>query len=107
MDCDAAITPSCRKVYETEPVDCPPGSQGFLNGVMEIECDWDPMEILETCQDIEEELGRPKTREKNAPRIIDIDLLYYGELVCDTKRLTLPHPLAHKRWSHWPSCDLI
>ncbi len=86
-------------VYETEPVDCPEGSPGFLNAAIEIECDLPPLDLLERTQAIESEFGRPSQsdREQNAPRIIDIDILYYGDLVIDEPTLTIPHPRMHER----------
>ncbi len=83
--------------YVTEPVDCPPGSKEFFNAVIEIECQLEPEAVLQFCQSIELEMGRPLERELNAPRPIDIDLLYYGEHRKKCEALTLPHPRAHQR----------
>ncbi len=84
-------------LHETEPVNCPPGSSPFLNAVMEIECNREPHEILSYCQGIEKKLGRPDSRPKNAPRSIDLDLLYLGDLISDSPDLILPHPQLHLR----------
>ena len=86
-------------VYETEPVDCPDGSPGFLNAVVEIETELPPHELLERTQAIETGLGRPdqSNRERNAPRVIDVDILYYGNLVLDEESLIIPHPRMHER----------
>lgn len=83
--------------YETEPVNCPPGSASFLNAVIEIECDHEPHEILAHCQNIEKKLGRPDSRPKNSPRSIDLDILYLGDLISHSPDLILPHPQLHLR----------
>ncbi len=84
-------------LFETEPVNCPPGSSPFLNAVMEIECNREPHEILSYCQSIEKKLGRPDSHPKNAPRSIDLDILYLGDLINDSPDLILPHPQLHLR----------
>ncbi len=94
---DAPGTAVFSPLYAAAPVDCPPGSPPFLNGVAEIEFDGSPTDLLDLCQSIERGLGRPDGRPKNAPRSVDLDLIYCGDLVLDTPRLTLPHPLAAER----------
>lgn len=82
---------------ETEPVDCPPGAPAFLNTVLEVETDVPPAELLVRLREIEQSLGRPLCRPRNASRPIDLDLLYAGDLVLDTPELTLPHPRIAER----------
>lgn len=84
-------------VYETDPVDCPPGSGAFCNAVVEIESSLAPLELLAFTQSIERDLGRPAVRDRNAPRTIDLDLLYYDQLVLDEPGLVLPHPRMLQR----------
>lgn len=84
-------------VFETEPVDCPPGSGSFLNAVIEIESHLPPLDLLAFTQSIERELGRPDARARNAPRTIDLDLLYCDDLVLDEPELVLPHPRIFQR----------
>lgn len=79
-------------VYETAPIGCPPGSEPFYNAVIEIETTLSPMELLGKTQAIEKLLGRPDNREVNAPRTVDLDLLYYDDLEWDEAGLVLPHP---------------
>jgi len=83
--------------YQTEPLLCPPGSPFFHNSVVEIGFDGDPFELLEITQGIERELGRTLKPERNAPRIIDVDLLYFGDRIIDTESLALPHPRITER----------
>jgi 2-amino-4-hydroxy-6-hydroxymethyldihydropteridine diphosphokinase len=79
-------------VFETEPVDCPEGSGAFYNAVIEIETDLAPLELLAATQEIERQLGRPEVRAVNAPRTVDLDLLYYDDLAMMAPGLELPHP---------------
>jgi 2-amino-4-hydroxy-6-hydroxymethyldihydropteridine diphosphokinase len=84
-------------VYETEPVDCEAGAGKFLNAVVEFEYLGDPATLLEQLIRIEEALGRKRDHPKNVSRIIDIDLLYYGDQSIDTGQLQLPHPRIYSR----------
>jgi 2-amino-4-hydroxy-6-hydroxymethyldihydropteridine diphosphokinase len=78
------------KAYETEPayvVDQPP----FANAVVEIETDLDPDQLLGSLHSIEEEMGRVRTVE-NGPRVIDLDILTFGDQEMVSDGLTIPHP---------------
>ena len=94
-------------VYQTEPRLCPPGSPDFLNTVVEIHFAGPPLDLLENTRAIELRLGRLRTAERNAPRTIDIDLLYLGgEIVCH-ESLELPHPrIAERRFVLQPLADI-
>ncbi len=85
------------RVYETEPVDCAPGTQAFLNTVIEVAADCLPQELHTHLKAIEQALGRPEQRERNSPRTLDLDLLYADDVVSDDPVLTLPHPRMHLR----------
>lgn len=85
---------------ETAPVDCPPGSPAFLNSVAEIEVDTvmlPPLNLLGCLQEFEEERGRSPLRDANAPRPLDLDIIYYGVERIDQMGLIIPHPRAHLR----------
>lgn len=84
-------------VYETEPVDCPPGSPSFLNSVIEFETTLSAEALLAETQAIEARLGRPEEREINAPRPVDLDILLYDDLKIETPTLTVPHPRMKER----------
>ena len=82
-------------LYETAPwglLDQP----SFLNQVLVIETPLTPEAILQQTQEIEQELGRVQ-REKWGARAIDIDILYYDQLIQQTDRLVIPHPYLHQR----------
>ncbi|MGO9258293.1 MAG: 2-amino-4-hydroxy-6-hydroxymethyldihydropteridine diphosphokinase [Bryobacteraceae bacterium] len=86
-------------VYETEPVDAPPGipeQRWFLNLAAEAETDLFPMQLLARTQKIERALGRVRTV-RNGPRSIDIDILLYAKAVVRSARLEIPHPRMHER----------
>ncbi|MEI8292364.1 MAG: 2-amino-4-hydroxy-6-hydroxymethyldihydropteridine diphosphokinase [bacterium] len=87
----------CSRIYETEPVDCPPGSPLFLNAVIEIACTIPPLDLLAALQSIEQKLGRPHQHAFHAPRTIDLDILYYDNLHFTLPELTLPHPRIQDR----------
>ena len=84
-------------VFETAPVECEDGASTFLNAVGEIQFSGSPLECLAICQSIELQLGRPSRRPKNAPRTIDLDLIYAGATVIEDVDLTLPHPRLGER----------
>lgn len=94
-------------VYRTAPVDCPPGSPDFLNTVVELEFVGEAIELLGHTQAIERQLGRTASPRRNAPRLIDVDLLYFGDRQLDGDRLTLPHPrLRSRRFVLQPLADI-
>ena len=84
-------------VYETAPVDCPPGSQAFLNTVIEVQTSLELRALHQVLQEVEVKLGRPAQHERNAPRPLDLDILYAGDQTLADERLTVPHPRLHLR----------
>ena len=84
-------------IYETDPVDCEPGANKFLNAVIEFDYDHDPPSLLEELIRIEKALGRKRDHPKNVSRTIDIDMLYYDQRIIEDERLQLPHPRIHLR----------
>ncbi|HYF34756.1 MAG TPA: 2-amino-4-hydroxy-6-hydroxymethyldihydropteridine diphosphokinase [Prosthecobacter sp.] len=93
----AARLTAQASLYETAPVDCAPGAAAFINSVIEIEADLAPNQLHEHLTAVEQTMGRPAVREKNAPRALDLDLLYAGEFISDDPALTIPHPRLHLR----------
>ncbi len=68
----------------------------FINAVAEIETGLEPHQLLEVLLDMEHRHGRVREF-RNAPRILDLDILLYNDLACHERGLTLPHPRMHER----------
>jgi 2-amino-4-hydroxy-6-hydroxymethyldihydropteridine diphosphokinase len=83
-------------LYETAPIGGPPGQSAYLNAVINIETSLSPLDLHHLTSSIEQNLGRERTT-PNAPRIIDIDILTFGDATIDTSELTIPHPRLHTR----------
>ncbi|MDR0532439.1 MAG: 2-amino-4-hydroxy-6-hydroxymethyldihydropteridine diphosphokinase [Verrucomicrobiales bacterium] len=85
--------------YVSQPVDCPPGSDYFYNAVAQIEYKGDLLNLLDSFQKYEIEQGRglKSARELNAPRPIDLDILYADDQRMAEERLTLPHERMTER----------
>jgi len=85
-------------LWQTSPVDCPPGSPTFINAVVGFVPATDqPEELLSHLQSIEAEFGRMRTGQVNAPRPLDLDIITFAGETRSSPRLTLPHPRAHQR----------
>ena len=100
-------------LFETHPVGGPPGQPNYVNAVVLVEgasVDFEATavttavttaeaaaeDLLEHLQDLEQQFGRER-QERWGPRSLDLDLLWWGDLRCDTPRLQLPHPLWQER----------
>ena len=87
-------------IIETEPVDAPPPK--FLNMVVVGHTSLSPEKLLDALQRIETRLGRRRTT-RNAPRVIDLDLILHSANRRRSTRLTLPHPRYRERdFVMWP-----
>jgi 2-amino-4-hydroxy-6-hydroxymethyldihydropteridine diphosphokinase len=94
-------------VYQTEPVACPPGSPDFYNTVVAFDYTGSAHDLLDATQAIEFRLGRVAVPERNAPRVIDVDILFFGDEQIDGEILDLPHPrLTSRRFVLQPLADL-
>jgi len=81
--------------YETEPMYVE-DQNWFLNSVAKIETDMSPIELLRYLKDVERRMGREK-RPRYSPRIIDLDILFYGKQVVIQNDLMIPHPKIQER----------
>lgn len=82
-------------VYETEPWGFSDQPE-FLNRVLEAETDLTPQTLLGYLKQVELNQGRIPTF-RYGPRLIDLDILFYDDLVVDLPNLVIPHPLLHRR----------
>lgn len=80
--------------YETEPVG--PIQPWFINSVTEIETSLSPGELLDRCKEVEKRIGRVDSLHWG-PRLVDLDLLLYGNRVVNSEKIKLPHPQLAER----------
>jgi len=86
---------SCSSIYETEPVGRK-DQNWFLNCVVAAQTGFSPDVLFELVKDIESRIGR-KRGARWGPRIIDLDILAYGDMVLKRGELKIPHPEMHRR----------
>jgi 2-amino-4-hydroxy-6-hydroxymethyldihydropteridine diphosphokinase len=96
----AALPPAVRVLQESPVYETPPwgftDQPAFLNMVLKAETELGPVELLHRLKKLETRLGRqPAVRW--GPRLIDMDILFYGDLVLDVQGLVIPHPHMHER----------
>lgn len=86
-------------LYSAEPVGMVEGSPWFLNAIVQGDTDLSPEELLDSCLEIEKNLGRDRSIDSQelAPRSMDIDIIFYGDQIIETPQLVIPHPRAHMR----------
>ena len=92
---DGILLTSASSFYSTEPV----GNESqnyFVNAVVEIKTILSAQQILRALHEIEIAMGR-KIEAKGAPRIIDLDILFYGQDIINEDNLTVPHPQMYMR----------
>ncbi len=83
-------------LYETSPVGASAPQPAYLNSAVRVRTPLSALGLLDRIQSIEAALGRVR-REQSEARVIDIDLLLYGDVLAATDRLVLPHPRLHER----------
>ena len=104
LACSGVRDLCCSPVYESSPVDAE--GANYLNAVWSFETDSSPREILAMLHEVEEKAGRVRGS-KNAPRTLDLDLLFYDAKVISEPDLKVPHPrLADRAFVLVPLCDL-
>ena len=93
-------------IYRTEPVDFT-DQAWFVNAVVKVETVKSPHDLLRELNRIENSAGRTRKAERFGPRILDLDIILYDDLVIDTPDLEVPHPRMHKRcFVLKPLCDI-
>lgn len=87
----------CSRAMMSAAEDCVPGTPDFLDMAMTGSWCGTPGDLLALCQQIECEAGRPAHHSSRESRILDCDIILFGEEVIDSPDLTIPHPRAHLR----------
>ena len=93
-------------IYRTEPVDYK-DQDWFVNYVVKIATLLEPLALLDNLKSIEQHAGRRRDLVRFGPRVLDLDILFYDDLVLDYPQLMIPHPRMHKRrFVLKPVCDI-
>ena len=95
MEHPAIEIASISSLYETEPVGFT-AQEPFLNMVVRVQTDLSPLELLDFCQEVEQQLQRKRVV-RWGPRTIDLDILLYNQEKIASERLVVPHPRMHER----------
>ncbi|WP_049757515.1 2-amino-4-hydroxy-6-hydroxymethyldihydropteridine diphosphokinase [Magnetococcus marinus] len=87
---------ACSSWYRTEPLG--PQQPDYINGAATLTTTLSPLALLALLLDVEQQMGRDRHREQRwGPRALDLDLLFYADLLLDHPQLILPHPQLHLR----------
>lgn len=92
---EAIEVTAVSSIYDTDPVGYE-DQDVFMNIVVAVETTLLPIELLDVCQSIEEELKRVRIV-RWGPRTMDLDIVLFDDQVMDTERLVIPHPRMHER----------
>ena len=84
-------------VYRTAPISMQVASEDFANAVVMFKTNCAALELLVTLQTMEADAGRPGQHGRNEARVLDLDIIAYGDLLLDSDELQIPHPRAHQR----------
>ncbi len=102
---DTSVT-AVSPFYQTDPVDFT-DQDWFVNGVAKILTRLDPVELMACLKGIERALGQFEKTVRFGPRLIDLDIVFYDNLVMNRDAVILPHPRMHKRrFVLKPLCDI-
>ena len=103
---EGCLLDGASPLYETEPVGLE-DQDWFVNGVVRIRTDLDPQTLLTRMRAIETALGRRPGGKKFGPRVLDLDILFFDNIILRTAQVVIPHPRLHeRRFVLQPLCDL-
>jgi len=104
-DSGTCILQAQSEFYMTEPVDYT-DQDWFVNAVIKIVTELDPLQLLRELKSVEAQAGRTETI-RFGPRVLDMDILLYDNIILDDARLSVPHPRMHqRRFVLQPICDI-
>jgi 2-amino-4-hydroxy-6-hydroxymethyldihydropteridine diphosphokinase len=92
---ESSVLIARSSLYSTKPVGGPP-QPDYVNAVCILDSDLPARDLLSLLHGIEKSMGRVR-EERWGPRVIDLDLITYGNVVSEVADLELPHPRAHER----------
>jgi 2-amino-4-hydroxy-6-hydroxymethyldihydropteridine diphosphokinase len=95
LKADRTILLAKSSLFKTKPMGYT-SQDWFINGVIKIETDLEPLDLLAVLKEIESRLGRRETF-RWGPRSIDLDILFFDEMEIHVEGLRIPHPLLHER----------
>lgn len=105
IEATGAVVLKKSSIYETAPWGSIP-QQAFLNQALVISTSLDPESLMQQLLSIEKKIGRVR-EQKMGPRIIDLDILFYDDLIYHSDILTIPHPLLQeRRFVLTPLCEI-
>ena len=94
------------RFYRTSPVDYT-DQDWFINAAISIATSLKPLVLLDQLVRIQRDVGRTDNTIRYGPRVLDLDILLYGNRIIQTPRLEIPHPRMHKRaFVLQPICDM-
>ena len=94
------------RIYKTDPVDYT-AQDWFINYAVKIRTVLDPFQLLSKLNSIQRRAGRIVDKIRFGPRVLDIDIIFYDDLVIHSAKLIIPHPRMHKRrFVLKPICDI-
>ena len=94
---EIGLVSKLSRIYETTAWGFE-SKDNFLNQVIVVETDMNPFQLINSCLAIEKKMGRERKNSKNyESRIIDIDILFYGEEIDNGEGLQIPHSMLHQR----------
>ena len=107
LDASAGIaTREVSSLYETSPIGGPP-QRSFVNLAVRIETELEPRELLEACKLVEQKMGREPSDLRWGPRVVDLDILLYGNEKVSEPDLEIPHPrLKERRFALVPLLEI-
>ena len=101
-----SILVKASSYYRTSPVDYEE-QDWFVNLVIKIKTTLDPVDLLDKMKEIEEAAGRKASIVRFGPRVLDLDIIFFGDQIIQTAQLEVPHPRMHKRrFVLKPICDI-
>jgi 2-amino-4-hydroxy-6-hydroxymethyldihydropteridine diphosphokinase len=102
----AAVIKAWSRFYMTAPVDYK-DQDWFVNAAVKVETKLDPAGLYKEIATIQKKAGRRPGDMRFGPRILDLDIIFYDDIVVESPELTIPHPRMHKRrFVLEPLCDI-